>query len=90
MKKQAIILGGLYFDKANGNTYHNAKIIILESENGTTYQTTYYTGYKYGYEKAYLTTAKDYINNVLHINDFEIVDCGSFSLTQKRVKNNQF
>lgn len=81
--KQFYILGGLWFDKVNGNTYHNAKIIDI-------YGNVYYTGYKYGYDKAYLDTAKNYIKNILKINDFKIYDLGATKQKQRALKNNQF
>lgn len=81
--KKYFIIGGLYFDKVNGNTYHNTKIIDYLGN-------IYYTGYKYGYGNAYRYTAQDYIKSVLNINDYFIVDLGTTKHTKSELKNNQF
>ena len=83
MKKYAII-GALYFDSINGNTYHNTKII--DTETGA----TYYTGYKYGYGNAWEHSADDYIERVLGVKDFSLIKCGAFRLNKKQVKNGNF
>ena len=56
-----VIVGALWFDNKNGNTYHNTKIKVIEEEKSTEYLTTYYTGKKYGSDNAYIETAKEYV-----------------------------
>lgn len=83
-KIKFIVTGAKWFDKVNGNTYHNAKIV-----NGETGE-THYTGFQYGYDRAYLESAKNYIKDTLKINDFEIINNGSFYTLQRVLKRNQF
>ena len=78
------VYGKLWFDKINGNTYCNAKIM---DENG---DTIHYTGYKYGYGSYYLQAAKEYIFKVLKDKNAKIIDLGSSYDLQKVLKNNLF
>lgn len=84
------ILGALWFDQNNGNTYHNTKIKVIENDNKTEYATTYYTGKKYGYDNAYIESAHDYIKNVLHISDYKLIDMGALYIPYRQLRNNQF
>lgn len=86
MKKQKqvfFIVGGLWRDEINGNTYHNAKIISPNYK-------TLYTGFKYGYGSQYLSTASEYIKTQLKIDDFIIIDGGYFYLKKRQLVLNWF
>ena len=84
--KTYVVVGGLWFDKVNGNTYHNAH--ILDTETGK----EYYTGYCYGYGSAYYSSAREYIINKLGQPEetFLIRDMGAFRVNKKDLKNNEF
>jgi hypothetical protein len=86
MKKIYIVIGALYFEKLNGNTYHNAKIICVCNNEIK----TFYSGYKYGYDDAYLDTAKTFIKSTLKEKNICVIDGGSFYLPYRQVKNNNF
>jgi len=73
-----IVIGGKYWDKANGNTYHKAKII-----DGTTGEITY-SDYEYGYGTAYMQTAKEIFPNEM------LIDGGSFYMKKADCKNGRF
>lgn len=79
-----LIIGGKWFDKVNGNTYHNAKII-----DGTTGK-VYFSGFGYGYGSAYLDSARQYIINILNINNYNIIDGGSFHVKKRDCQNGNF
>jgi len=83
-EKKFIIIGGKWFDKVNGNTYHNAKII--DADTGA----TYYAGYAYGYGSAYLSSGENFIKANLKINNFKIIDGGNFYLKQSLLKKGWF
>ena len=84
--KNYVVVGGLWFDKVNGNTYHNAH--ILEAETGK----EHYTGFEYGYGSAYYSSARDYIINKLGQPEetFLMHDMGAFRVNKKDLKNNEF
>lgn len=86
MRKEQVfvIIGGLWFDKVNGNTYHVTKIISAETGN------VYYTEYAPGYGGHYRKTAAEYINKELKLKTYRMIDGGSFNLTKKALKNNWF
>lgn len=84
--KNYVVVGGLWFDKINGNTYHNAH--ILDAETGK----NYYTGYCYGYGSAYYYSAEDYIINKLGqpVGTFKLRDMGAFYVKNRDLRNNNF
>lgn len=84
-KKTFVVIGGKWFDSANGNTYNSAKIIETDGE-----KNVYYTRFCYGYGSAYLQEAEQFIKEELKIKDFEIIDGGSFNLKKQEVKNGLF
>ena len=81
-----VVVGGLWFDKVNGNTYHNAH--ILDAETGK----EYYTGYCYGYGSAYYSSAREYIIDKLDqpVGTFELLNMGAFYVKYRDLKNNRF
>lgn len=80
--KTFYVIGAKWFDKLNGNTYCNAKIIDSEGNR-------FYSGYTYGYGNYYLHHAENYIKDNL-TNNFNIIDCGYFYIKHKDIKNNNF
>lgn len=80
--KTYFVIGAKWFDKVNGNTYCNAKIIDAEGNR-------FYCGYSYGYGDYYLHHAKSYIKNNL-ADDFNIINCGCFYIKHKDIKNDNF
>lgn len=83
-KRIFVVIGGKWFDSINGNTYHNSKIIDIETGK------TFYCGYQYGYGSQYITSAKEYITDILMIDNFTIIDGGSFVMKKQVVKNGWF
>lgn len=64
------VKGLKWFDKVNGNTYHNA--IIYNSK----MQFVAASGLKYGYGTQYLSTARDLLTSMKRKN-FKLYDMGS-------------
>lgn len=85
MKKTYVIIGGLWFDKANGNTYCNAK--ILETDGN---KEIFFSGYEYGYGSYYMTAAEKYIRETLKVENFEAINGGSYYVTKRNLKNGWF
>jgi hypothetical protein len=83
-KKIYVIIGGLWFDSVNGNTYHATKII------DTTTGGIYYTRFQYGYGSQYKTSAAEYIREELHQENPIIIDGGSFKVKKAEAKNGTF
>ena len=81
-----VVVGGLWFDKVNGNTYHNAHILEVETGHD------YYTGFEYEYGSAYYYSAEDYIINELGCPEgtFKLLDMGAFYVKCRDLKNNRF
>ena len=82
--KKYVIIGALYFDKLNGNTYHNTKII--DTDTGA----VFYTGYKYGYGNAWEYSASDYIERVLGVSDYELIRGATLNTTKRKAKEGNF
>lgn len=81
-KTKYFVVAKKWFDKINGNTYYNAKII---DDNG---QTVLYTGFAYGYGKQYLDDASKQLKKFTK--NFDLIDLGE-SFTKKTIlKNNNF
>lgn len=83
-KKYFVIIGGLWFDKVNGNTYHNTKVIECDTKN------IYYTGFDYGYGSSYYYDGERYIKNNFKNYECIIINGGSFYITKKECKNKWF
>lgn len=81
-EKRFYVIGGLWFDSVNGNTYHNAKIITEEGE-------ILYSGFKYGYGSAYISSAEEVIK-AQKVKSYKIINCGYFYLKKSQIKNNLF
>lgn len=84
-KKIFVVIGGQWFDKVNGNTYHNAKIIETDGE-----KNIYYSGYEYGYGSQYMTSAKRFVEEELKISNYELVNAGFFPVNKRNLKDNLF
>lgn len=84
-QKTYVVIGGLWFDKVNGNTYHNAKILETDGD-----MNIYYSGFAYGYGSAYLDEAKKYIKVVLGQDNAKVVNGGFFYLPKTTLKKNFF
>lgn len=101
MARQYVVLGCKWFDKVNGNTYHNAKIVDMFSGE------TFYSGFHYGYDNAYMESAREAIRDreldiyLYHNNDdnaaagygdnnYTIINIGSFYATKTECKKGQF
>lgn len=86
MKKTYFILGAKWFDKVNGNTYFNARVI--DGESG---ETLFYTGFQYGYGSQYAHEAREQLSKRLGGSYyFNAVDLGSFYMKKREVKNGWF
>lgn len=101
MARKYVVLGGKWFDKVNGNTYHNAKIVDTETGH------IFYSGLRYGYGNAYLDSAaeaiKDYEMDIYlyHNNEdndrigygdgqYTIINIGCLYDTKSNIKKGQF
>lgn len=82
-----VIIGGLWRDKVNGNTYHKVKFINTETGN-----IIYNDAMHYGYGKAYKTTAEDFINDQFACMPAHVclIDGGSFYVRKKDLIHNNF
>lgn len=84
MNKTYVIIGGLWRDKPNGNTYHATKII------DTATGEIFYTRYQYGYGSQYKKSAAEFIREELHQENPIIIDGGSYKVTKAEAKNGTF
>lgn len=75
-------IGKKWFDKVNGNTYNNAKVI---DENG---KTLFYVGFGYGYGHHYFDRAKAELIKIDP--DAELIDLGATNDLKRVLKNNLF
>ena len=82
-KRYFVVIGGKWFDKVNGNTYNTAKIIEPKT------RATFYTQFTYGYGSSYLTEAIEELKR-RGIENFDIIDGGSFYLKKADCKNGNF
>ena len=81
--KKFYVLGGKWFDKINGNTYHVAKIMDEEGK-------VYYTNYQYGYGNSYYYSAKEFIKSTLNIINYKLFDMGCAYYKKSDLKNGNF
>lgn len=80
--KKYFCIAKKWFDKVNGNTYFNSKVM---DDNGNT---VFYTGFQYGYGSAYLYEAEKELKKI--DNDFKLIDLGATHDKQSILKKNQF
>jgi len=81
--KTYVVVGGKWFDKVNGNTYHSAKVLDVETKE------IFYTRFCYGYGNAYITSARECIE-AWYKGEYNLIDMGSFYLNKREVKYGQF
>lgn len=81
--KTYVVVGGKWFDKVNGNTYHSAKVIDTETGN------IEYTRFCYGYGQQYIHSAEEHIR-ATYKGQYKLIDGGSFYLNKREVKNGWF
>lgn len=74
--------GAKWFDKVNGNTYNNVKVI--DGDNIT------YLGYGYGYGNDYYYRAKYYFDSIYGENNYKLVDLGAAYYKKADLKNDNF
>lgn len=74
--------GAKWFDRVNGNSYNNTKVI-----DGLDIK---YLGFEYGYGRAHYYRALEYFNKIYGESNFILVDLGIAEYTKRRVKNNDF
>lgn len=82
MKKKYYCIGRKWFDKVNGNTYNNAKVV---DENG---ETVFYIGFGYGYGNHYFYRAKQKLEEIDP--NGELIDLGASNDLKRVLKNNLF
>lgn len=85
-KIKAVIIGAKWFDKVNGNTYNNAKIILI----GKDETETVYKGFGYGYGSQYYYDAVKYVESNYPNCDVTFIDGGSFYVTKKEAVKGWF
>lgn len=81
-KKIVYCIGAKWFDKVNGNTYCNTKVIDGENIN--------YLGFEYGYGSFYYYKATDYFDGKYGAGNYKLIDLGAFYLKKADVKNGCF
>ena len=81
-EKKFYVIGGLWFDSVNGNTYNSAKII---DEDGN----IFYSRFCYGYGSAYMEEAKEEIEK-RGIKNYKVINCGYFYIKKSAAKNHLF
>ena len=82
------LIGAKWFDKVNGNTYYNTKIIVVEN-NQVVSRT--YSGFTYGYGSCYYSEVACELKKQEGENYNQVfVDGGSFYLLKREVKNGWF
>ena len=85
MKKIYILIGGKWFDKVNGNTYYNTKVIEVENNQVVK---KWFSGFTYGYGSCYYS---EVVRDLKSENEEQIfIDGGSFYLNKREVKNGWF
>ena len=75
-------VGAKWFDKVNGNTYNNVKVIDGESID--------FLGYGYGYGSDYYYRAKSHFEAIYGADGFKLVDLGAAYYKKADVKNGNF
>ena len=75
-------VGAKWFDKVNGNTYHNVKVI--DGDNIT------YLGYEYGYGSQYRYRADEYFKAKYGDGKYQLIDLGASYYKKVEVKNGYF
>ena len=85
-KHNFVIIGALWLDKVNGNTYHRAKILDPE------FNDVFYTdGLQYGYGSAYMDTAKREILKQYRDDEIGVVmNGGAFWLNKREIQKGWF
>ena len=82
MANTVYCIGAKWFDRVNGNTYCNVKII-----DGTNIS---YLGYEYGYGNYYFYRADEYFKEKYGEGNYKLIDLGAFYLKKSEVKNDCF
>lgn len=82
--KKFVVIGGLWFDKVNGNTYHKAKILDVEKDE------IFYSDFEYGYGSQYMATAEETIKEKYKDIDFKCLNFGYMYDTKRNIKNGWF
>ena len=80
--KTVYCFGAKWFDKVNGNTYNNVKVIDGENIE--------YLGYAYGYGSDYFYRAKDHFTAIYGEGNFTLVNLGEGYYKKAIVKNGCF
>lgn len=85
MKKTFVVIGATWFDKVNGNTYCNAKIIDTATGDEM------FTGFGYGYDRMYFHRAQDLLKSLGEdLEEITILDGGCFKMSKSDLRNNNF
>ena len=81
-KKIVYCLGAKWFDKTNGNTYNNVKVIDGDNIE--------YLGYEYGYGDYYWYRAKAYFEEKYGPCNYNLINLGCFYIKKNDLKNENF
>lgn len=82
--KTFVIIAGKWWDKVNGNTYYNSKIIDVSTGD------RFYTGFTYGYGSCYYLEAINYLKEKFKDYNIKTIDGGSFYMTKREAKKGWF
>lgn len=82
-EKKYFVIAKKWFDKVNGNTYFNAKIL---DDDGNM---VLYTGFKYGYGSQYFYEAEQQLKRIEKEN-FKLINLGYTHDKKTILKNNNF
>ena len=80
--KVVYCVGAKWFDRVNGNTYNNVKVIDGFDVS--------YLGYEYGYGFSYRYRAEKYFDEVYGKGNYTLVDLGAAHYKKSEVKNGNF
>lgn len=82
VKKVVYFKGAKWFDKVNGNTYNNVKVI--DGENIS------YLGFQYGYGNDYHYRAMEHFDKLYGSGNYKLIELGCEYYKKTVVKNNNF
>lgn len=82
MTKIVYCIGAKWFDKVNGNTYCNTKIIDGEEIK--------YLGYEYGYGSYYYYRAVAHFDVIYGAGNYKLIDLGCHYIKKTDLKNDNF
>ena len=81
-KRIVYCVGAKWFDKVNGNTYNNVKVVDGEEME--------YLGYEYGYGSYYYYRADEYFEKKYGKGNYKLIDLGASYYKKREVEKGWF